>query len=187
MTREYPFKWTLVRPTASNIPTTGVISSGRLKIPYFLTRYSGLASLIAKWEAFVVAFLSCRLIPSYHSSLIFVYPYKELDCQGETTAQSGHSTTVSHGRSSFTDIDRGMVDVLSDMRQLTERLSGIRKHRNHCCFREFDDSSVRAFLVSGIMLVSPIRSIIVWDYKRWVIATLSVLFVGQWVLVFVGT
>ena len=43
------------------------------------------------------------------------------------------------------------------------------------------------FSVSGVGLHSFLPSIIVWNYKRWVIATLSLLFLGQWVLVFVGT
>jgi len=50
---------------------------------------------------------------------------------------------------------------------------------------------VRAYVgvypVSRVTLPSFLSSIIVWKYKRWVIATLSLLFVGQWVLVFVGT
>lgn len=75
---------------------------------------------------------------------------------------------------------------------LVERLiecpSGFWKHWNHCCVREPDGSSVRgAFPVSGVSLVSFLCSIIAWGYQRWVIGTLSLLFIGQWVLVFMGT
>ncbi|KAF9646261.1 hypothetical protein BDM02DRAFT_265998 [Thelephora ganbajun] len=94
LTKEYPFKWPL--------------------IPYFLTRYFGLASLIA--------------------NLIFVYPYKELNCQV---------------------LQKSIV--------------------------VFGNIGITA--ASGNLMV---RAIIVWDYRRWVIVLLSLLLVGQWVLVFVG-
>ena len=48
VTRQYRLGWPLVRPTISAIPGTGGISFGHVKVPYFLSRYSGLASLIAK-------------------------------------------------------------------------------------------------------------------------------------------
>ena len=47
MAGEYPLKWPLVRSATSGI-TAAFISSDRIEIPYFLARYSGLASLIAK-------------------------------------------------------------------------------------------------------------------------------------------
>jgi len=72
--------------------------------------------------------------------------------------------------------------------RLIEHPTGLGKHRNYCRLRQSDGPSVRGiFHFSRVALPSFLSSIIVWKYKRWVIATLSLLFVGQWVLVFVGT
>jgi len=46
---------------------------------------------------------------------------------------------------------------------------------------------VKFSLFPWVVPVSPLCRIIVWEYKRWVIVTLSLLFIGQWALVFVGT
>jgi len=47
LTRKYPLTWPLVRPTV-RLLYPAAVSPKRVKVPYFLARYSGLASLIAK-------------------------------------------------------------------------------------------------------------------------------------------
>jgi hypothetical protein len=74
------------------------------------------------------------------------------------------------------------------MERLIKRPSGVWKHWDHRCFRKSNDPSVRGvFHGPKVALVSLLCSIIVWDYKRWVVAALSLLSIGQWVLVFMGT
>jgi len=101
---EYPFKWPLVRPTTFYTDGCYYLIRPR-QDSLFPNAILRAGFLDRKVRYFRCVPLPCQSTSSFHSSLIFMYPRKELNCQGGTTVQYGHSTPVTYDHSSFTNIN----------------------------------------------------------------------------------